>query len=118
MLVSAFMFKCSQKTCSKTSKCTMLFNLLAFCAFELMYVWAILGVAYRNSREGSVCSGDFRTPMLETEAEANGHNYRMVFYERSGMVIHVSSVILVTIGSLANLFGLYGSFYFYNQDED
>ena len=95
----------------------MLFNLLAFTAFELMYVWAILGVSYRNSREGSVCSGDFKTDFLQTEAEANGHDYPMVFYERSGMVIHVSSVILVTIGTLANLFGLYGSFYFYNQDE-
>jgi hypothetical protein len=77
-----------------------------------MYVWAILGVKYRMSREGEVCSGDYKSSY--GDAEANGHTYQMVFYERSGLLIHVSCVILVTIGSLANFFGLYGSFYFYN----
>ena len=88
---------------------------MTFFAFELMYLVAILGVSFRMSKEGAVCSGDYQAVYPDADAETD---YKLVYYERSGLLIHVSGVILVTIGSMANFFGLYGSFYFYNQGEE
>jgi len=82
-------------------------------AFELMWIVAMQGVGLRMSNEGSTCAGDYAGDFPDF-ASYEYYDFPIKYYKRSGDLIHASSVILTTIGTLANVFGLYGSFYFYN----
>jgi glycopeptide antibiotics resistance protein len=57
MIVSTLLVALFKKI--QWTKTQLCMNIVAFFAFELMYIIAILGVRYRMSKEGAVCSGDY-----------------------------------------------------------
>ena len=115
LLVSTMMVQCLKNSCKGTTTFYFI-QFIAFCAFELMWIYAITGVKFRTSREGAVCAGDYIDAF--PQAATNYPDMEFRYYKRSGTLIHVSAVILTTVGSIANFMGLYGSFYFYNRDEE